>query len=85
MLMSSKKKSNKKLLPTKTIESASRGDADAMREVINHYSGYIIALSTVRLHDDDGNSYLFIDETLRSDLELRLITKVVGFEFKSSA
>jgi hypothetical protein len=73
------------LLPIGVVEAASCGDADAMRVVLSHYGGYILALSVVRLYDEDGVPHNFIDETLRSELELRLVTKVVGFKFKPAA
>jgi len=70
----------KKPLPTSVIERASNDDSEAMREVINHYSGYIRSLATVRVFDEYGNRYLIIDETLRSELEICLITKVIGLK-----
>jgi len=71
-------------LPFFIIEDASAGDGDAVREVVNHYERYILALSTVRVYDDDGKIYTFVDETLRRELELKLITKLIGFKFKAS-
>jgi hypothetical protein len=67
-----------------TIEAASCGDADALRAVVKHYEGYILALSVVRLYTEDGIPHLFVDETLQRELELRLITKVIGFRFKAA-
>lgn len=79
------KNHSKDLLPLATIEAASQGDPSALRAVVKHYEGYILTLSVVRLYDKEGNTYAFIDDSLRRELELRLITKVVGFKFKSAA
>jgi hypothetical protein len=51
---------------------------------VNHYRSYITALSIVRLYDDEGTPYPFIDEELRRELELRLITKALGFKFTTA-
>jgi len=83
--MHSKERHGKKLLPLSTIEAATCGDADALRDVVRHYEGYILALSVVHLYAEDGTAFAFVDETLRRELELRLITKVVGFRFKPAA
>jgi len=72
------------VLPLNTINAAANGNPEAIRAVVNHYEGYINALSVVRLYDEYGTPYMFIDEALRRELELRLITKVVGFKFKSA-
>ena len=60
-----------KLLPYHIIAAAASGDVEAINEVLKHYEGYIAALSTRRLYDD---------ETLRRRLETKLITKILAFE-----
>jgi hypothetical protein len=79
--MSNSKKQHGGLLSATVIKAASEGDSDAMRAVLKRYEGYILALSTIKLYDKDGVPHSFIDETLRSTLEMRLITKTVGFKF----
>jgi hypothetical protein len=71
----------KGILPFSAVEAAANGDYDALRAIVNHYRSYITALSVVRLYDPDGTPYSFIDEELRRELELRLITKALGFKF----
>ena len=83
--MNNKKKRGNGLLSANTINAAASGDPGAIRAVLKHYGGYILALSIVRLFDEQGTPYMFVDETLRRELELRLITKVIGFKFKTAA
>jgi hypothetical protein len=71
-------------LPIEIIMAAIGGDEKAMKAVVKHYEGYINALSTKRLYDDDGRQYLFIDDELRHELELKLITRIVTFKAKAA-
>jgi hypothetical protein len=80
MMMSKETKQYKKPLPIGVIDAASNGDIDAMDIVLNHYRGYIHSLCIVKMYDEYGNKVLFLDETLKSDLEALLITKVFGFK-----
>ena len=84
MTNNTKKQHGKGPLPLGVFNAAARGDSGALRAILNHYEGYIRALSIVRLYDDEGRPYLFIDEELRRDLELRLISKVMGFKYRAA-
>ena len=75
---------HKSPLPFRAIEAAAGGGTDALRAVLKHYEGYILALSVRRLYDEYGTPHIFIDEVLRRELELRLITKTVGFRFRAA-
>jgi hypothetical protein len=66
------------------ILAAIKGDEGAMRAVVKHYESYINALSMRRLYDEDGVQYLFMDEELRRELELRLLTKVATFKVQAT-
>lgn len=68
-----------KLLPYHIIESAASGDVEAINTVLKHYEGYIAALATRKLYDEFGNPHYCVDETLRRQLETKLITKVLAF------
>lgn len=68
-----------KLLPRDTIQAAAKGEPDAVAAVLHHYEGYIAKLSTRRLFDEYGNTYLCVDEALRRRLEIKLITGVLAF------
>ena len=80
--MNSTKQRGNDLLPIGIINAAAQGDPCAVRAVVKHYEGYLTALSIVRLYSEDGTPYTFIDEALRRELELRLITKVIGFKYR---
>ena len=68
------------LLPYPVIALAAGGDIDAINAVLHHYEGYINALSTMRLRDDFGNSYICVDETMKRRLETKLITAILRFK-----
>lgn len=69
----------KEPLSLEVINAAIGGNEEAMRAVVKHYESYITVLSMKRLYDEDGRQYLFIDEELRRELELKLLTKVATF------
>ena len=71
---------NPRLLPFSVIEAAASGEVDAINKVLKHYEGYIIALSTRRLYDEDGNTHYFVDEEVRRTLVTKLITKILQFD-----
>ena len=52
------------LLPFHIIKAASEGDVEAIHAVLAHYEGYIAKLSTRTLRDEDGNTYLYVDEEI---------------------
>jgi len=74
----------KEPLPLDIVFAAIDGDEGAMKSVVKHYEGYITALSMKRLYDEDGRQYLFVDEELRRELELKLLTKVAAFKVKAA-
>ena len=47
------------------ILAASKGDPDAMKIVLQHFSGYIASLSMRKLYDERGNVYFGVDEEIR--------------------
>jgi len=69
-----------RMIPYPVIESAVRGDADAVNEVIRHYSGYIAALEKRTGSDANGNYCTYVDEELRRRLEAKLIVSILGFD-----
>ena len=46
------------LVPYPVILAASKGDPDAMKIVLQHFSGYIASLSMRKLYDERGNVIL---------------------------
>ena len=49
------------LVPYPVIVAATKGDPDAMKMVLQHFSGYIARLSMRKLYDERGNVYFGID------------------------
>ena len=76
----SKRKNRATPLPFYVIAAAVQGDKDAIADVVKHFSGYIAALSTRRLYDEYGNSYMCVDETLRSELTSKLVQGIHKFK-----
>jgi len=68
------------LLPYPVIVAATHGDVDAINVVLKHYEGYICALSTRRLYDENGQPHLCVDEGLRRRLEAKLTAKILTFD-----
>ena len=71
---------NTGLLPFPVIRMAADGDIDAINAVLKHYEGYIAALSTRQLYDENDNPHLCVDEGMRRRLETKLITKILTFK-----
>ena len=61
--------SKHKLIPYPVIAAAVRGDPEAVNRVLDHYSGYIAALSMRRGYDQNGNPCLAVDEEIRRRID----------------
>lgn len=61
------------LVPYPVILAASKGDPDAMKIVLQHFSGYIASLSMRKLYDERGNVYFGVDEEIRERLQAKLM------------
>lgn len=68
------------LLAYSVIEAATSGDIDAINTVIRHYERYIAALTVRTLYDEEGNSYLYLDEEKICRMQTKLITKILDFK-----
>ena len=68
------------LVPYPVIVAATKGDPDAMKIVLQHFSGYIARLSMRKLRDERGNIYWGIDEDIRDRLRSRLMRAVLSFK-----
>ena len=71
---------NDAVLSFPVIAAAVNGNVDAINAVLKRYEGYIAQLSTRKLYDEDGNSYIVVDEEMRRRLETKLITKILKFK-----
>lgn len=76
----SNNKLNHKKISFLTIKAACRGNPDALKIVISHYTPYIIALSKRSVIDTWGNEYEEIDEEIRKRLEGKLMEAIIKFE-----
>ena len=74
------KRDNGSLLPFHVIQMAADGNVGAINQVLKHYEGYIIALSTKRLFDERGRPHMVVDEEMRRTLEINLIVKIMQFD-----
>ena len=61
------------------IVAATKGDPDAMKMVLQHFSGYIARLSMRKLYDERGNVYFGIDNDIRERLQAKLMMAVLNF------
>ena len=67
------------LVPSPVIVAATKGDRDAMKMVLQHFSGYIARLSMRKLYDERGNVYFGIDNDIRERLQAKLMMAVLNF------
>ena len=70
---------DKALVPYPVILAATKGDPDAMKMVLQHFSGYIASLSMRKLYDERGNVYYGVDEDIRERLQARLMRAILTF------
>ena len=72
------------LVPYPVILAASKGDPDAMKIVLQHFSGYIASLSMRKLYDERGNVYFGVDEEIRERLQAKLLRAILTFRAEES-
>ena len=75
-----RKAARTELIPYPVIAAAVRGDPDAVNQVIDHYSGYIAAMSVRKSYDQKGNPCLAVDEEIRRRIETKLIVAILSFD-----
>ena len=68
------------LVPYPIILAATKGDPEAMKLVVQHFSGYIASLSMRKLYDERGNAYYGGDEDIRERLQAKLMRTVLRFK-----
>ena len=66
------------LVPYPVIVAATKGDPDAMKIVLQHFSGYIARLSMRKLYDERGNVYFGVDHDIRERLQAKLMMAVLS-------
>ena len=70
------------LLPYPVILAATKGNPDAIRIVLQHFSGYIAHLSMQVIRSERRNTYYGIDEDLRERLQSKLMRAVLKFDLQ---
>jgi S-methylmethionine-dependent homocysteine/selenocysteine methylase len=55
------------------ICAAAKGDTKAQEQILNYYDDYINSLATVVIENEYGEKIKFIDEDLKSQLQLKLL------------
>ena len=78
--MSKRRNARSSLIPYPVIAAAVRGDPEAVNRVLNHYSGYIAALSMRRGCNQNGNPCFAVDEEIRRRIETKLIVAILSFD-----
>lgn len=68
------------LVPYPIILAATKGDPEAMKLVVQHFSGYIASLSMRKLYDERGNAYYGVDKDIRERLQAKLMRTVLRFK-----
>ena len=68
------------LVPYPIILAATKGDPEAMKLVVQHFSGYIASLSMRKLYDERGNAYYGVDEDIRERLQAKQMRTVLRFK-----
>lgn len=76
------KNSHIKPLEFEVIEKAMSGDSESINEIIEHYGPYLRELATKTLFDEFGKEYRYMDETVRCQLENKLIKSVLDFKIQ---
>ena len=75
-----RKRARTELIPYPVIAVAVQGDPDAVNQVIDHYSGYIAAMSVRKSYDKNGNVCFTVDEDIRRRLETKLTIAILTFD-----
>lgn len=65
------------LLPFDVIQAATRGEPEALAQVLKHFEGYIAKMATRIYYDEYGQSYHHVDPELKQRIECRLIAQVI--------
>lgn len=74
------KKNEMNLLPEKVIMNAVNEDEEALREVVKHFKPYILELSKERYVNEVGNVHYYVNDEIKSLLEIKLMTAILKFE-----
>lgn len=72
-----------KEIPLCVIESAVKGETEALEYVLAHFKSYIRTLATRKIYDDYGNERYYVDEDIVAHLENKLVFAIMnGFKIR---
>ena len=60
-------------LDYETVRRAIKGDYNAQTKLLNHYDGYINALSTVIEVRSDGTERRYVDEDMKAEIQTQYL------------
>ena len=60
-------------LDYETVRRAIKGDYNAQTKLLNHYDGYINALSTVIEVRSDGTERRYVDEDMKAEIQTKYL------------
>jgi phosphatidate phosphatase PAH1 len=75
-------KSHIRPLDFEVIKLALTGDVISMNKIIDHYNPYLRELATKKTIDNYGNECRYMDESIRCQLENKLIKSVLKFKIQ---
>lgn len=64
------------------IVSAVGGNMESVKMIIEHYKPYLRELATKKLFDEYGHEYKYMDESVRCQLENKLIISLLDFKIQ---
>jgi hypothetical protein len=76
------KNSHIKPLDIVTVLKAVGGNDDCIKKIVEHYKPYIKELATTSIVDKYGNTFHYVDEMIRIEIENKLIESVLRFKIK---
>ncbi|HFK6936545.1 TPA: helix-turn-helix domain-containing protein [Listeria monocytogenes] len=77
-----KERKDREVLEYDVIVKATGGDTEAIQAVLVFFNKYINRLSTKMLYDESGCKYSMIDYELKSQIESKLVSKILLFKIK---
>lgn len=69
-------------LKNEIAEKAINGDRDAQLQMLKCYEGYINKVSTITVQDKFGNLRKYVDEDLKSEVQMRYLIELSKCEVK---
>ena len=62
------------------VERAINGDSSAQDALLKRYDKYINKVSTVTKIDENGNTVRYVDEDVKTEIQMRYLAKLAKFK-----